>query len=233
MDFLKLLYPRKCPMCHKILDNGKWTICPGCLERLPPIREPRCKSCGKPLEEENRELCGDCAHGRHLFTGGRGIFSYDAAAHASVMKYKNGGRQEYERFYIQAAALYGEAWVRQCRPQVLVPIPMRSQERRKRGFSPAENLALGLGSAWGIPVEAQLLKKVRRTKEQKGLDAAGRRVNLRNAFEGAPGIWPYQRILLIDDVYTTGSTMDAAAEAAAAHGVGTIYFLTIFIGYGY
>ncbi|MGI6068814.1 MAG: ComF family protein [Blautia sp.] len=233
MDLLNFLYPRRCPICHGILRNSKWTVCPDCVPKLRPIREPRCQSCGKALRDQEQELCADCAKGSHLFDRGLGIFPYNRLAHASVMKYKNGGRQEYERFYIQAASLYGAAWVRRFRPQVLVPIPMREVDRRKRGFCPSVNLARGLGQAWGIPVEERLLYKVKKTKAQKGLEAAKRRENVRGAYAGAPGIWPYRRILLIDDVYTTGSTIDAAAQAAAAHGVEEIYFLTVFIGDGY
>lgn len=150
-----------------------------------------------------------------------------------MMKYKHGGRREYERFYEKALLLYGEPWLRQCRPQVLIPIPMRRQDMRRRGFYPAGNLARSLGEACQIPVAWKLLSKVKKTKPQKELDQKSRKRNLKNAFQGYPGPWGITRAMLIDDVYTTGSTMDEAARVLAEHGVKEISFLTLFIGSGY
>lgn len=231
-QLLNLLYPRKCPFCGQILKNQNWLICKDCAGMLKPITEPRCKVCGKALEEAEAELCGDCRRHPHAFRAGIGIFPYNAMAHSSVMQYKKGGRRENGRFYVQAAAVYGGDWVRQIRPQVLIPVPMRKREERQRGFAPARELAEGLGRAWGIPVE-EPLRKIRKTKPQKELDSRMRRQNLKGAFAGREGVWPWKRILLIDDVYTTGSTLDEAARTAAAHGVREVYFLTVFIGNGY
>lgn len=233
MDFWNLIYPRRCPVCDAVMENSRWLACPACVKKMRPIGEPRCRVCGKPLTDPEGELCRDCSEHPHIFTAGRGIFLYGKAAHHSLTRYKEGSRREYQRFYIRAAAVYGQAWVRQCRPQVLVPVPMYPKDRRKRGFFPAGELAEGLGKAWNLPVDQTLVQKIRRTKPQKELDRAGRRRNLAGAFEGRPGSWGLERILLIDDVYTTGSTLDAVAKAAREHGVREIYFLTVFTGNGY
>lgn len=228
-----VLYPRRCPVCHEILGDSRWLVCPSCVGRLKPIGEPCCRICGKALTDREGELCADCGRHAHVFTAGRGIFPYNRWAHRSILKYKDGGRREYQRFYIQAAAVYGKIWAQSCRPQVLIPVPMYPKDRRKRGFFPAGELARGLSAAWNIPVDETLIRKVRRTKPQKELDRAGRRRNVAGAFTGRAGDWGLQRIMLIDDVYTTGSTLDAAAAVAREHGVMEIYFLTVFTGDGY
>lgn len=233
MDFLNMIYPRHCPICHKIMGKSTWFLCPVCSGKMTPIGEPRCKICGKAIPREEEELCADCQAHPHIFRGGRGIFPYNKLAHESVMKYKSGGRQEYERFYIKAAAVFGRSLAVRCRPEVLIPVPMYPADIRKRGFYPAGNLARGLEQAWGIPAGMNLVRKVQKTRPQKELNREDRRKNIAHAFEGTLGNWGIERVLLVDDIYTTGSTLDAVAAAVMEHGVREVYFLTVFIGNGY
>lgn len=103
------------------------------------------------------------------------------------------------------------------------------EEAAQRGFNQAELLAEELAKSAGIPVDVSLLKKSRATRSQKKLDAAGRKKNLKKAFQvvGNPS---GMRILLIDDVYTTGSTMDVLAHALLEKGASHVFFLTVCIG---
>ena len=116
-------------------------------------------------------------------------------------------------------------------PEVLVPIPMYPNNKKLRGYNQAEILAGYLGEYWNLPVNTELLKKVRDTGAQKELDRATRRKNLLEAFE-AKGGSQFQRILLVDDVYTTGSTVDVAAESLKRAGISDIFYIAICIGHG-
>ena len=116
---------------------------------------------------------------------------------------------------------------------VIIPIPLSRKRKRKRGFNQAELLAKELGRGLGIPVDGKSLARVRDTNPQKQMDARGRRVNLRNAFAWKGKDRARGNILLIDDIYTTGNTIDAAARVLKSNGAGKIYFLTISIGQGY
>ena len=227
-SFLNLLYPRRCPLCHRILKDSHALICPECAGDLRPIQGARCYKCGKPVSEEE-EYCRDCKAAPGAFDQGRGIFLYDDRMKYSIMKYKYFGCREYSRFYGRALYLYGRDQLALWKPDVIVPVPLHWRKLRKRGFNQAELLAEELAKSAGLPVDVSLLKKSRATRSQKKLDAAGRKKNLKKAFQvvGNPS---GMRILLIDDVYTTGSTMDVLAHALLEKGASHVFFLTVCIG---
>lgn len=112
---------------------------------------------------------------------------------------------------------------------MIVPVPMHPAKLRVRGFNQSEYIGNRLSELSGIPVNCHLIKKTRRTPSQKKLNASQRRRNLREAFEAQEQV-DGRRILLVDDVFTTGSTMDAMAQALRERGASGIFFLTVCIG---
>ena len=224
---LDIFYPRCCPVCQKILKDQRRMICPECEKKLRPIGHPRCYKCGKPIEEG--EYCKDCQKHTHIFDQGRGIFVYDGIMRRSVTRYKYYGCREYGDFY--AKAMYRYAWknLNQWKPDLIVPVPIYKSKERLRGFNQAAYLANRLGCYTGIPVDTDLVQKVVKTKSQKKLTAVQRRKNLEKAFLVTKNIRG-KDILVIDDVYTTGSTIDAMAGCLRKRGAKNIYFLTVCIG---
>ncbi|MDO5134852.1 MAG: ComF family protein [Eubacteriales bacterium] len=227
-SFLELLYPARCPLCHEILPDPRAFLCPDCQKGLRPISGPVCMRCGKPVEEE-QEYCRDCARTERHFDQGKGIFLYDDKMRASLKRYKLQGCREYGRFYGEALFRFGKRELARWRPQLVVPVPLSSKRRRQRGFNQARDLARILCDRTGLRLDAELMKKRRETGEQKKLDAAQRKRNLREAFLVTREL-AGERILLVDDVYTTGSTMDAAAACLKEGGAGPIFFLTLCTG---
>jgi ComF family protein len=130
-------------------------------------------------------------------------------------------RFKYEGYFALGrplAALMIAAWPRwQSPPDLILPIPLHDRRRRQRGYNQSELLARPLGQALGIPVETASLRRTRPTIPQVGLGPDERRENVRGAFAAGPGV-AGRRVLLIDDVLTTGATMSAAAEALLAAG---------------
>lgn len=227
-----LLFPRRCPVCGNIVDGGRAAggICPGCVRKLSPVREPVCKKCGKGLFSDRQEYCPDCIRRPKSFEAGRALLHYNEAARNSVtaVKYKN--RREYLDFYAEAMARRYRDTVRRWQPQVLVPVPVHPSRRRQRGFNQAEELAVRLGERLGIPVESRLLVRTRKTAAQYGLGASERLKNLQQAFAVRPGTRLPESVLLIDDIYTTGSTAEACTRVLKSAGVRRVYVLTICIG---
>lgn len=178
---------------------------------------------------EEEEYCLDCRNHFGAFTQGRGIFPYDSKMRYSITRYKYFGCREYGRFFGKALYLYGKDAIRRWKPDVIVPVPLHWRKQRRRGFNQAEFLAQELSGYVGIPVDNTLIKKMKSTKSQKKLDAAQRRKNLQEAFQvvGNPS---RKRILLIDDVYTTGSTMDVLSRGLLEKGAEEVFFLTVCIG---
>lgn len=223
-----MLYPRCCPLCHEILKNQKALVCSQCAQGLKPVTGPRCMKCGKPVGEEE-EYCNECAAHPRKFTEGRGIFLYDDLWRASLVRYKYYGRREYGNFYGEAICRFARREILRWNPGLIIPVPLHRRKERMRGFNQSALLAARVGQITGISVDDTLVKKVRSTDSQKKLGAAQRRRNLQTAFvveRRVDGV----KILVIDDVYTTGSTMDAMAACLVEQGAEKVFFLTVCMG---
>lgn len=229
---LDSIYPRCCPLCHKIVVPGGELVCESCLEKLQPIGQPRCMRCGKSLTDPAREYCRDCTMREHRYSQGIGIYPYNQTMKSSIEMYKARGRREYGDFYVSAMAHYGKSYILRWKPDCLIPVPMHPNARRRRGFNQAEYLARGLGEIFGIPVETEGVRRVVRGTPQKSLDAKSRRQKLRGVFAAVPGYCPPKRVLIIDDVYTTGSTIDALTEILLENQAEKVFFLTLCQGKG-
>lgn len=227
-----LLFPRRCPVCQEAVEERGERICNICRTRLPYIRGPVCQRCGKSLLSEEQEYCGDCSRKRRWTDRGRAPFLYDEVMRKSIAGFKYGGRREYAAFYAEEILRRCAGEIREWRGEVFVPVPLHSSRKRKRGFNQAGLLADELSRRCGIPTDAELLKRVKKTHVQKELNAQERQTNLKDAFSVRKGKVPYQNIILVDDIYTTGSTVNAAAKILKTHGAQKVYFICICIGNG-
>lgn len=230
---LDLLFPPRCPVCDRIIQFGKGDICGDCLKKAEPIRtvrEPVCMKCGKPLEEEE-EYCFDCKKKRHLYIQGIGVFEYRDAA-ASIYRFKYGGRQEYAAFFGRYMARKLEGRIRQWGAEALVPVPIHSSRRRQRGYNQAELLAREVSARTGVPVRCDIVARKKKTMPQKHLDGVQRQNNLKKAFKILRNDVKLNTIVIIDDIYTTGSTVDAMTAALQEAGVKNIYCAVLAIGRG-
>ncbi len=236
---LNILYPRRCPVCDQALpflknkgEKKAAEICPECEKKLPLIRGSVCMKCGKPVDRIGAEYCPDCSSFRHAFDCGRAAFTYTGVMRESVFRIKYKGRREYLEYYGGILAGLFEERVRRWNPEVLIPVPMYWKKKNRRGFNQAEVLAGELSRRWGIPLETGVLSCCRDTAAQKSLGRKERHENLAGAFRLTKESLPWERVLLIDDVYTTGSTLDEAARLLRVGGAKKIYFLTLCIGKG-
>lgn len=142
------------------------------------------------------------------------------------MRFKYHERQEYARFYAHAAFFYVGKQIQRRNPEVLVPVPLHPARQRQRGYNQAEVFAEKLAEEMELPMNARLIRRVKKTKRQKELSPAERRKNLEGAFALAkPGQMKYCRILLVDDIFTTGSTVDAIASLLKVNGAEQVDFV--------
>lgn len=235
---IELLFPRRCPLCDDVLPAFEIAekasyICPECKKKLQPIKEPVCKKCGKQITKEEAEYCLDCGRKKHIFAQGKAVFVYQGALQSSLYRFKYANRREYAEFYAFEAAFQYEKWIKQKNIQAIIPIPLHKKRQRKRGYNQAELFAKALGAKLGIPVCADLLIRAKSTVPQKELNEVERKNNLKNAFKITKNIVQLSYILLVDDIYTTGSTMDAAASVLKEAGCEHIYFICVSIGRGF
>lgn len=187
--------------------------------------------CSKPLEGYTEEFCPDCKRQSFSYDQGFAAFLYQGKMQESLMRFKYGGRQEYGKFYAQALSVCSESLVKRWQVEVLIPVPVHPQRLRMRGYNQAEVLAQELSSLWQIPVDAKSLARMKKTKAQKELDPTERRKNLKDAFVLTRTVG-WKSVLIIDDIYTTGSTVHTLGKLLKEHGVKKVYFLTVCIGKG-
>ena len=227
---LRLLYPNTCPLCGRVTERE---VCPDCAREVRPLREPLCKKCGKPIGSDQEEFCRDCSRTRHYFDEGRALWLHRKQAAWSIYQFKFNNRRIYAGFYASEMARIYEGYIRKRDISLIVPIPLGRKKRRSRGFNQAEILAEKLSGKLQIPLDADHLVRWRDTRPQKSLDPAARRENVRGIFQWTGRSLAGQKVLLIDDIYTTGSTLDSASRTLKKAGAEKVYFLTISIGQGY
>lgn len=226
-----LLFPSRCPICDSLLDKGSM-ICKECaiIPRIVPA--PRCMKCGKHIESADEMYCFDCKKFPKNFVSGAALYEYDSV-HDSINDMKNGGRPEYATFYGNMMAERLGPLIKSFKPDALVPIPLHETKMRKRGYNQAQLLADVISERLSIPVRNDLLERTVKTKEQKKMTDLQRQNNLVGAFHIRQNDVKLYNVVLVDDVYTTGSTLNEAAKTLREGGVQNVYFVTLAIGRGY
>lgn len=231
MNLLDIFFPRRCPICDEPVKPWNALICKDCAQIPAYIEPPFCMRCGKHLNREEKEYCGDCTAHAHLFERGRALFAYKSIS-SSIARFKYAGRQEYAAFYAACMARRLGAFIRDCGAQAFIPVPLHKSRMRHRGYNQAEVLARELSALTGIPVLADWIVRVEKTAPMKDLSAQERQNNLKRAFKIQRNDVKLSTVIIIDDIYTTGSTMDAMSRELKKAGVKRIYFLALAIGKG-
>ena len=224
---LDMIFPRRCPVCDDAVDIPGRLICSECEDVFKKIDEPYCLKCGRPVRDDALSECRECAGKKQEFKRGRAVFEYDDELKESIYRFKYGGRREYADHYAACMERSLGNWICSLKPDALVPIPLHKSRLKKRGYNQAALLAEGLGKKLGIPVRHDVLIRSSKTAVQKGLGASERQNNLKKALKIGPDVVKLKNIVLIDDIYTTGSTMNSAASCLQDAGVENVYFAVL------
>jgi ComF family protein len=206
-ELLALLAPPVCATCRAPLGRGDELLCPVCRRAVPWLRGARCRRCGLPAP------CGPCPAARAAFEMAWSPVAYDGSARELVAALKF--RAALPVVEVMAAQMAAGAPASLLTGATLVPVPLHPTRRRRRGFDQAQRLANALATRTGLPVSA-CLRRTGASTRQLGASRAERqtagRIDVR-AIAAAP-----HRALLVDDVHTTGATLDACARALKAAG---------------
>ncbi len=232
MRLLDFIFPRRCPVCDEVVPFSGSIICSECRKKLVYITEPKCKKCGKPIRSEREEFCEECKHRIHYFDAGFSVFVYNDAMKRSIYRFKYGNRKEYRFFYSEEILRALGDELKKRKPDALIPVPLHKARLRRRGYNQSELLAREIGRRLDIPVCTDLLIRTKETRPQKELNHAQRENNLKNAFKIVSDDVKLSTVVLVDDIFTTGSTIDAISKTLRKCGVSCIYFLTLASGSG-
>lgn len=222
---LNLLYPRTlhCKLCGADRPPLPWGLCVSCRNSLPFIHPPVCSFCGRP-QTEAADRCPDCIHLRHAYDQVRSVFEYTASLRDMVYRYK----YDYEYHYAAAFGPYMAEAAATWSVDAMLPVPLHPRRLQLRGYNQSELLAEAVCDRRSLPLLTGVLVRVMDTPAQARLGRAQRIKNLDAAFavkrqEAVCG----KRLILVDDVYTTGSTADCCSRALRAAGADKIYVLTL------
>lgn len=226
---LGLLLPRRCLACGATVESDG-ALCVDCWPQIRFLGLPCCACCGFPFEYDQgpESLCAGCAGNRPVYDRARAVFAYDDASRGPVLAFKHADRIDaapaFVRMMVQAAGDLLEG------APLITPVPLHRSRLMMRRYNQAAVLANALAAHAGLPVVPDLLVRRRRTPSQGHLGAAARRRNVQGAFAvraGRKAALRGRRILLIDDVMTTGATVEACARPLLRAGADAVDVLTL------
>ena len=240
-EMLDLVYPPGlyCICCGKIIDDSRpYRLCNDCMRSMNWNTGRRCGRCGRPLAETDPgKLCFGCAQREAAgqepgFDRGYACTGYGACAQSVIFALKYGGRADIgdtlgEILYDFMMTEYGEDELA-AGYDIVIPVPLHADKLKKRGFNHAELIGRGFTERAGLLFDPGVLVRTRATVPMKGLGPEERRANIRGAFAIRNSRLPKiqgSRILLIDDIFTTGSTVDEIASLLKSQGASRVDFL--------
>lgn len=227
--FLELLFPRRCPVCDDIVKPWGELCCTACRKKLCYIGDTYCMKCGKGLSSKEKEYCGDCARYRHRFVRGRSLYRYESVAGA-LFQFKYHGRQEYADFWGEELYRHLGKDIQRMKADAIIPVPLHKSRLNVRGYNQAALLGKALARRLGVQFCDKLVLRCRNTVPQKQLSYAERQNNLKKAFKLRVNDVKLNTVIIIDDIYTTGSTVDALTETLLEGGVREVYVITLAAG---
>jgi ComF family protein len=215
------LFPKRCGHCGEAFEKGLSNIlCRKCFDAIPRYEDPICRHCGIGLPPDAFEgalkpHCSDCGAETYALDACRSYGPYEGSLRLAHHAFKFEGMEHLGGVLGRRAASLASRFEG---IEALVPVPVRPERERERGYHPARVLALEISKITGYPV-GEYLRKVIPTKPQVDLDKKERLRNLWGAFEYVGPKKPNERVLLVDDVYTTGGTLEECAETLKMAGV--------------
>lgn len=237
--FLDLVFPPFCPVCRQRLGDGRRDpLCGSCWQRIERIVGPYCRTCGLPFprfepidrdgSRPDAHLCGECRRRRPPFAYARSAVQYDEVAREAMHAFKFGRRRALASPLGDLLAEIGPGALPGGRPDLVIPVPLHPSRERERGFNQSLLLARRLGRAWRVPVRADVLVRTVPTSPQSELGAEERRANVRGAFSlRRPELCAGRHLIVVDDVFTTGSTVAACARCLKKGGARAVGVLTV------
>lgn len=224
---LAVTYPHGCVLCGASVEaRADWPACAECWDAAPifAVDDALCTKCGGKLQGQNVGWCRHCS--AEEFTAARAVGLYDGALRAAVLELKSTPKLGARLAELLVAVARREPL---CHATRVIPVPLHAERQRERGFNQAAVIARAIGKRLALPVdETSLVRPVHTAAHRSLMDAHARRTSVEKAFAVvAPRLVHRERILLVDDVLTTGATASAAARALLDAGAEVVHVLTI------
>jgi ComF family protein len=230
-DLTDFIYPPVCCVCRTDIERSDtWSICQRCRDQIAYIQPPFFARCGRAYahEQDFEHLCGDCISGARYYRRARSVGHYSGTLRNALHLFKYRLQRHLAKTLggIMTGRLssLAEEW----RYDIIMPVPLHPRRLRTRGFNQALCLASALGRHLRVPLDRFNLKRLRWTTSQVGLTERERKLNVRNAFAVCrPEAVRDKFVLLIDDIYTSGSTVNECSRVLITAGTEAVDVLTL------
>jgi len=226
--FIDLLFPPRCVLCRTFDTND--SLCDACFSSFHKLVSPACTICGGPFPDGIQEdhVCEECIKRKPYFDSAAAPYLYDGAIMDAVHQFKYGGKSHIARVLGPLLAAFGRERLRDLRGIQVMPVPLHPRRLRERGYNQSLLLARHVAPGLGASLDFLSLRRTRDTRVQTGLKKNERRRNVRRAFEVTDrNAVKGKTILLVDDVATTGSTLNECARVLRKAGCNEIHCLVL------
>ncbi len=220
---LNTLYPAVCINCHARIEEQKLWLCGSCYDKLNPLPEQHCPKCGIPNEADE---CDNCAVNGYVFTQAVSVFLYEGPAKSLVHALKYQGLHTVSGWFANRMFIAAQMEPEIMQADCLTAVPLHRVRHRERGYNQSELIAAQLAKKMSKPLLKKALTRRINTGTQTQLHAAARRTNLLDAFVSGKDDVSGKSVLLIDDVFTTGTTVNEAAKVLLKAGATKVYVMT-------
>jgi ComF family protein len=236
-SLMDLIYPPRCPLCQAFLQDQpascggrELPFCKACFKDFKEIKSPMCSLCGRPFSDgiEQDRVCENCLRKRPSFDMARAPFLYDGALMTAIHELKYAQRSHLADSLGFLLASFAQTWIGEIQGVLVMPVPLHPRRLRSRGFNQSLLLARAVVSKTGADLDFLALRRIRFTKPQTELSSEERKRNVRKAFEVVqPQAVKRRTVLLVDDVATTGSTLNECAKALKKAGADSVLCLVL------
>ena len=222
---LDLLFPPHCAVCERL---GSW-LCADCMDKIEPIEPPVCQICGLPWAGADKAaICSRCQSSPPQFDGLRAYAIHDGPLRKAIHQFKY---EDLRALVGPLGRLMADGWKRLAPPELeldaIAPVPLHRSRQRQRGYNQAAMLAEELGAHLQLPVLNDSVVRTRHTAPQVGLSAEARHANVRDAFQCIRRDLTGKRLMLVDDVCTSGATLESACLALRGAGATSVWACTL------
>lgn len=232
-QFIDLIYPPKCPICENFLmemgANSEWAgfpICMSCLDKFSEVSHPCCSVCGRPFESwvEDDHPCEMCLRKWPFYSKVIVPYLYEGTLMSAIHQFKYGGKSHLAKSLGPFLATFAGEQLKGKEGLLVIPVPLHPRRLRERGFNQSLLLARHVASHLNVDLDFLSLRRIRYTQPQTGLKKDERRKNVKKAFGLLdPKVVKGRTVVLVDDVTTTGNTLNECARILKRAGAEDIY----------
>ncbi len=232
-ELIEIIYPKKCHICLDFLDDSETKlpdVCDNCFTSFPALTHPFCSICGVPFASKVEEdhLCEKCIRTRPFYDELRAPYLYEDKIMEAIHRLKYSGKSYLAKSMGRILADFLKERISDIEGMIMIPVPLHKRKLRQRGFNQSVLLVKSISRLLNLETDYFTLMRIRYTETQTGLSLEERRKNVKGAFEVTDNtVLKGKSVILVDDVATTGNTINECARVLKKAGCERVVGLTL------